>query len=363
MIKVGITHGDINGISYEVIMKALADERVCEFCTPVIFGSAKLLGYFRKVLGIDNFQVNQIQDATQARAGVVNLVNITDKELKVDLGVPTPESGDAAMLSLRCGVEALRDGAVDVFVTAPVNKANIHSEEFALGHTEYLQEMLGRSDDEKALMILFADALRVALVTTHLAIKDVPDALTKDIIVEKIRTFASVLRRDFGIDGPKIAVLALNPHAGDNGLVGMEEQTVITPAIDEAFEQGIFVFGPYPADGFFGAESWRNFDGVLAMYHDQGLTPFKIIAGVKGVNFTAGLCKIRTSPDHGTGYDIAGKNIANPESMRQAIYSAVDIFRLRCDFDRASANPLRRQYVERGADNTVDLSQEDDKEI
>ncbi len=357
MIKIGITHGDINGIGYEVIMKALADDRITELCTPVIFGSAKLIGYYRKVLGTDSFSANQITTAEKARDGAVNLVNITSEELKVDMGRPTEESGKAAFLSLQKGVEALRRGEIDALVTAPICKQCIHSEEFAMGHTEYLQRQFGGEDD-RALMILFNDVMRIAVATTHLALKDIPGTITQKLVAEKIEDLHKALTQDFGIDGPKIAVLSLNPHAGDGGLLGNEEAEIIAPAIKEATAKGILAFGPFAADGLFGSGSWRLYDGILAMYHDQGLAPFKLLAGDNAVNFTAGLPVIRTSPDFGTAFDIAGANKADASGMRTAIYAAIDLLRTRRRHLRAAANPLRKSYVERGADKTVDLSKE-----
>jgi 4-hydroxythreonine-4-phosphate dehydrogenase len=396
MLKVGITHGDINGISYEVIIKALEDERMCELCTPIIFGSAKLIGYYKKVLGVENFAVNQVNTARQAKDGAVNLVNIVDGELKVDMGKATAEAGRAAVLSLDAAVEALKDGSIDVLVTAPINKHAIHSDLFPYtGHTEYLQAKLGVIDEDveeddateevaedneaaevvaessvdasktsdKALMILFKDNLRLALVTNHLAVTDIPSHITEELVYEKIKSFNTALIQDFGLTRPRIAVLSLNPHGGDEGLLGDEESTKITPAIKRAFDEEIMAFGPFPSDGFFGSGTYRNFDGVLAMYHDQGLTPFKLEAGADGVNFTAGLKYVRTSPGHGTGYDIAGKGVADATSMRHAIYEACDIYRRRKTYLRSKMNPLRKQYVERGADKTIDLSKEPEPEI
>lgn len=357
-IRVGITQGDINSISYEVIIKALAAEGITELCTPVIFGSGKILAYYRKNLGIENFNVNQIYDPSQARHGVVNLVNITEEEYKIEPGKCTPQGGIAALESLRAATEALRAGEIDVLVTAPINKEAIQSDEFRFpGHTEYLEKEIG-AEGEKALMVLFNDMMRVALVTTHLPLKEVASAITKDKVADKIREFNTVLKRDFGIDGPKIAVLSLNPHCGDGGLLGTEETDCIFPAVEETFSEGILAFGPYAADGFFGGCREIMFDGILAMYHDQGLIPLKASSSDNGVNFTGGLQYVRTSPDHGTAFDIAGKGKASGASMREAIFQAIDIFKTRARYDRSVRNPLRKQYVERGADKTVDLSAE-----
>lgn len=358
-IRVGITHGDINGISYEIILKALADERIPELCTPVLFGSARLLAYFRKHLGIETALFNQCASTADIHDGECNIVNIAADELKVETGRPTEESGRAALLALEQATEAIAAGEIDVLVTAPINKKAIQGDGFNFpGHTEYLQDRLGGEDDH-ALMILFNDDLRVALVTTHLPLRDIPGALTREKVADTVKALAATLRRDFAIERPRIAVLGLNPHSGDDGLLGSEEAEIIAPAIDDCSAAHILAFGPYPADGFFGSGMWKKFDGVVAMYHDQGLAPFKTLAGTSGVNYTACLPFVRTSPDHGTGYDIAGRGIADPASMLQAIYKAIDIYRNRRDYDRASANPLRRQYVERGADKTIDLSKEE----
>lgn len=357
-IRVGITHGDINGISYEVIIKALGDERIPELCTPVVFGSSKLVGYYRKALGLDDAFYNQIRNAPEAHDGQCNIVNITDGEFKVEMGVATEESGRAALMALDAACEALRNHEIDVLVTAPINKSAMQMAGFGFpGHTEYLQQQLG--EGAQATMILFNENMRVALVSIHTPIKDVPAAITREAIVDKAKTLDATLRRDFAIERPRIAVLALNPHAGDNGVLGSEENDIIRPAIDDCAADGILAFGPYAADGFFGSGVWKKYDGILAMYHDQGLAPFKALAASEGVNYTAGLPFIRTSPDHGTGYDIAGKGVADPASMRQAIYSAIDIFRARNIYDRASANPLRKHYEARGADKTVDLTKDE----
>lgn len=359
LLKVGITHGDINGISYEIILRTLSDERLTEICTPIIFGSAKLIGYFKKLFGIENFRFNIIKDPAEAEEGVVNLVNISQEEFKVDLGIATPEAGRAALLSLDMATEALKNGEIDILVTAPINKHSIQSDDFHFaGHTEYLQDKLSDDSDDKSLMILFNDSARVALVTTHLPLSRLPEAISQEKVLDTITRFDASLRKDFAIAGPRIAVLSLNPHNGDNGLIGNEEKTAIIPAIQEATQKGIICFGPFAADGFFGSGAYRKYDGIVAMYHDQGLAPFKVIADNKGVNFTAGLPFVRTSPDHGTGYDIAGRNIADETSLREAIYKGIDIYRNRVAYLQATHNPLRKQYVEKGADKTVDLTKE-----
>lgn len=356
-IKVGITHGDINGIGYEVILKVLEDNRILELCTPVLYGSAKIAANYRKALDMPNISFNQIEDASEAKDDANNIINVVAEELRAEPGISSADAGAAAFASLERAVADLKSGLIDVLVTAPINKANIQSDTFTFpGHTEYLE---AAADSGRALMILCNDTLRVALVTTHLPISKVPQAITKEEIVSKLEIFNKSLIRDFGINAPRIAVFALNPHAGDSGLLGTEEQEVIIPAINEARERKILAFGPYAADGFFGAGRFVKFDGILAMYHDQGLAPFKALATDTGINFTAGLPFIRTSPDHGTGYDIAGRGEASAESMRAAIYSAIDICRNRRADDEARRSPLRRLYHEKGSDNDVlDLSGE-----
>lgn len=351
-IKVGITHGDINGIGYEVILKTLEDNRILELCTPVVYGSAKIAGYYRKGLEMGNIPMNIVESASQARRDTNNIINVVPEDIKVEPGVSTPEAGRAAFLALERAVADLKNGDIDVLVTAPINKNNIQSDDFHFaGHTEYLASCAG--EDARALMILFNDRLRVALVTTHCPIAEVAKEITVERLKEKLADFYLSLEKDFGLSHPRIAVLALNPHAGDGGVIGHEEQNVIAPAIEQARKDGVNCYGPYPADGFFGAEQYRKFDGVLAMYHDQGLAPFKTLAMAGGVNFTAGLPFVRTSPDHGTGYDIAGKGEASEESLREAIYAAIDIFRNRARYEESHRNPLRRQYFDKSKDNVV----------
>lgn len=342
-IRVAITHGDVNGVGYEIIFKTFADPAMLELCTPIIYGSPRVAIFHRKAMGLTvNF--NTIHDASEAQAGKLNLVACFDDEVKIDFGQPTPESGRAAYLALERAVEDYKKGLYDVLVTAPISKSAIQNDEFRFpGHTEYLQQCFA-GEDENALMILMNDKLRVALVTTHLPISKVAAAITPEAVEMKIRDLYASLRRDFLISAPRIAVLALNPHAGDSGLLGSEEREVISPVVSKLTGEGIPCFGPYAADGFFGDANYRNFDAVLAMYHDQGLAPMKALGMADGVNFTAGLDLVRTSPDHGTAYDIAGKGVADEGSMRQAIYSAIDIFRNREFFDESGANPLREEY-------------------
>ena len=347
-IRVGITQGDTNGVGYEVIFKVFADPAMFELCTPIIYGSPKIAAYHRKALNLEtNFSI--INSAEEAREGRLNLLACFDDEVKVELGQPSKEAGNAALKALDKAMTDYRRGLFDVLVTAPINKATIQSPGFDFpGHTEYIETSVG--EGKKALMVLMNDILRVALVTTHLPIKDIAKAITKEAIVEKADIFHQSLKRDFRISNPRIAILALNPHAGDNGVLGSEEQTVIKPAINELVAKGIQAFGPYPADGFFGAASYYHFDGVLAMYHDQGLAPFKTIALENGVNYTAGLPIIRTSPDHGTAYDIAGQGKADESSMRQAIYTAIDVWHNRQNYDEPLQNPLPKFFHEKRED-------------
>lgn len=353
-LRVGITHGDFNGVGYEVILKMLDDPRILELCTPVVYGSAKIAAYYRKGLELAfNIPFNQIQQASQARTDAVNIVNVIGQEAHIAPGESTPEAGEAAFIALERAVADLKEGTIDVLLTAPINKANIQSDTFRFaGHTEYLASACG--DGAEPLMILFNDRIRVALVTTHLPLAKIAEAITEDAIVAKLQLFNQSLTADFAIVKPRIAVLSLNPHAGDGGLLGAEEKEIIAPAIERARNQlKIHAFGPYPADGFFGNGLYTKFDGVLAMYHDQGLTPFKTLAMESGVNFTAGLPYVRTSPDHGTGYDIAGKGAASEASMRAALYAAIDIFRSRRTHEEMTASPLPKLYHERGRDNVV----------
>lgn len=348
-IRVAITQGDTNGVGCEVILKTFSDPAMFEICTPIVYGSPKVITYHKKALNIDtNYSI--INRAEEARDGRLNVLTCFDEEVKIELGQPSEEAGRAAFKALDCAMADYRAGLYDVLVTAPINKATIQSEGFHFpGHTEYIETKVG--DGNKALMILMNESLRVALVTTHLPIKDISKAITKEAIIEKAVIFHNSLRRDFRISSPRIAVLSLNPHAGDDGLLGSEEKEIIIPAIEELEKQGIQAFGPYAADGFFGSNSYDYFDGVLAMYHDQGLAPFKTIALDSGVNFTAGLPIVRTSPDHGTAYDIAGQGKADENSFRQAIYTAIDVFRNRQNYDEPLQNPLPKLFHEKRDDS------------
>ena len=348
-IKVGITHGDTNGIGYEVILKMLEDPRIADLCTVVVYGSGKVASFYRKAMELQQVQFNRIDSAAEAKDGVYNIINVVGEDLKVEPGTATEEAGAAALASLEAAVSDLRVGDIDVLVTAPINKHSIQSSSFNFpGHTEYLEVSFDSDETPcKALMIMCAARLRVALLTTHVPLSKVAEAVTKEAVVEKLKQFDRSLRRDFGVQTPRIAVLSLNPHAGEDGLLGMEENEIIIPAIKEARDERILAFGPYASDGFFGSGNYATFDGVLAMYHDQGLVPFKTLSMDSGVNFTAGLPVVRTSPDHGTGYDIACKNEANPESMRCALYTAIDIYRNRINYDEAYSHPLRHHHLEK----------------
>lgn len=338
-IVVGISQGDINGISYEVIIKALMDPRVYDFCVPVVYGSAKVAAYHRKALNIVNFSFNNVRNADEANLKRANIVNCLDDNIRVELGKSTTIAGEASYLALQAAVKDLKDKKIDVLVTAPINKDNIQSENFKFpGHTEYLTKEFG---EEEALMLMVSENLKVGVVTGHLPISKVPQAITTDAILKKLRIMNKSLIQDFRIRKPKIAVLGLNPHAGDNGLLGREEIEIIIPAIEKAKQENILALGPYPADGFFGSDSFKKFDAILAMYHDQGLVPFKALAFGTGVNFTAGLSAIRTSPGHGTAFEIAGLNEASADSFRNAIYLACDIYRNRTEYIELSKNPLQ----------------------
>lgn len=352
-LRVGITHGDFNGVGYEVILKMLDDARILELCTPIIYGSAKIAAFYRKSLELAGpWQPVQINSAADASADAVNIINVIGQEAHITPGEASKEAGEAAFIALERAVEDLKNGHIDVLLTAPINKSTIQSDTFRFpGHTEYLAA--SAADGSQPLMILFNENIRVALVTTHLPIAKVPEAITTENIVEKLALFNKSLTTDFAVVKPRIAVLALNPHAGEEGLLGKEEKEIIAPAIEKARQMKIHAFGPYAADGFFGNGLYTKFDGVLAMYHDQGLAPFKTLAMDSGVNFTAGLPFVRTSPDHGTGYDIAGKNRASEESMRAALYAAIDIYRSRQAFNEMTASPLPKLYHEKGRDNVV----------
>lgn len=338
-IIVGISQGDTNGIGYEVIIKSLADPRILDSFTPVIYGSSKAFGFYKKLLhNIGQIETYVINSAKDAKPKSINIVNCLPDNIVIEPGKATPDSAKAAIKSLECAVSDLKKGDIDVIVTAPINKRAMGNEGFGFtGHTEYLQKQFNA---EEVTMFMVSDQIKVGVVTGHIPLRDVSSAITQEKILRKLRNMRKSLQRDFGVDEPKIAVLGLNPHCGDGGLIGDEEQKVILPAIQAAQSEGIAAYGPYSADGFFGLGNYSRFDATLAMYHDQGLVPFKAIAFEEGVNFTAGLPVVRTSPDHGTAYEMAGRDEADPQSMMSAIYMAIDIFRNRLAFDKLNENRL-----------------------
>ncbi len=344
----GITHGDYNSIAYEVILKALEDERLLELCDIIVYGSEKIARQQAELMNLPEVKFNVVDNAGDAASDRFNMINVVD-DVKTEPGQSTPEAGLAAFAALENAVADLRTGNIDVLVTAPINKHNIHSQSFTFpGHTEYLESSLGNPGD--AMMIMVSDRLKVALVTIHLPLSEVAANITRQHVEKSILKLEQSLRSDFGVHKPRIAVLSLDPHVGDNGVIGKADEEIVAPAIADASAKKVLCFGPYSADGFFGSGAYTKFDGVLAMYHDQGLTPFKLIAGDEGINFTAGLDYVRTSPDHGTAYDIAGKGIAEAGSLRNAIYQAIDIYRNRKSHSEAYSNPLRKQNFDRGSD-------------
>ena len=346
-LKIGITQGDHNGIGLEVIIKTFLDPQMLEICIPVLFGSQKTFSHHRKALNVD-MRFTSVRSAEMAVLKQLNIVNVYEEDIPVDFGMSTPAGGKYALKSIETACEALEQNKIHALVTAPINKHNIQLQEFSAtggpasgwqfkGHTDYLEMRFKKP----ALMLMCADKFRVGIVTGHVPIANVSAIISQEKIVQKIQAMNKALIEDFGIRKPKIAVLGLNPHAGDSGVIGTEEQSVIIPAIVKAKTEGIFVMGPYSADGFFGNNTHEKFDGVLAMYHDQGLIPFKTIAFETGVNYSAGLPIVRTSPDHGVGYDIAGKNQANESSFRSAVYLACDIVKTRKQEKEITANPLK----------------------
>lgn len=344
-IKLGISIGDYNGIGCEVALKTFQDPRMLDFCTPIIFASNKVISQQKSDLEL-NISFNGVRDASQSIDGKINIVNVWKETPNVDYGKATEEAGKYAIKSLRAAVAALKNGKIDVLVTAPINKNNIQSEDFNFpGHTDFLaQELNGES-----LMFMVTDTLRIGLLTDHIAVKDVAQAITPALIRNKVETMEKSLKMDFGIRRPKIALLGINPHSGDNGTIGEEDDKILKPAIQELFDQGTLVYGPYSADSFFGSNSHNNFDAILAAYHDQGLIPFKTLSFGKGVNYTAGLEKIRTSPDHGTAYEIAGKGEADENSFKEAVFTAIQVFKNREENIALNKNPLQKQKIKRAS--------------
>ena len=324
---VGITQGDINGIGYEIILKTLCDSRIFDSFIPIVYGQSKVFSYYKKNFNMEDLSYSLIRDAHQAQTGRINFINHTDEELKIDPGIATDTAGKAAFDALKLAVDDLNKGNIDALVTAPVNKSTIQSEQFHFSsQKKYISTFY---KDETPLMLMVSDKLRIGSVTNHVSLRETPDAITKELITEKLNVFIKTLQQDFGIKYPRIAVMGLNPHTGDGGLYGKEELEIIIPAIKEAQEKDQLVFGPFSADGFFGSAAWTKYDGILCMFHDQAMISFKILAVDGGVNFTAGLPVVRTAPDHGTGYDIANKNIADPDSFRHAIFLAIDVLKNR----------------------------------
>lgn len=349
-IRIGITQGDVNGIGYEVIIKALSDPRMCELCTPVIYGSSKVANFYKKQIeAAETFSFQTVKSVREATPKRISLVECSAGDLRVEPGVLTAAAGEASVAALKAAVADLKAGLIDAIVTAPICKENVQSDHFDFtGHTEFFAHEFGGDP----LMLMCSERLKVGLVTIHIPVSEVSAAITQERIVTKLRELRSSLVQDFAIHEPRIAVLSLNPHAGDGGLIGSEEKEIITPAIQSALNHKILAFGPFPADGFFASAAYQKYDAVLAMYHDQGLAPFKALSG-GGVNFTAGLSMVRTSPAHGVGFDIAGSGKADESAMREAIYMAIDTIRNRRVYAEISANPLRKFRRESGADVSV----------
>ncbi len=343
-IKIGITHGDINGISYEVIIKTFQDSRIFDFCTPIVYGSPKVAAYHRKALNVSNFTFNTISNAEEALPRKANLINCLDDNIRVELGKSTPMAGESALISLEQATNDLQQGKIDAMVTCPLNRDTTKSGEYSfLGHTDFLAEKFKTPD---SLILMTSETMKVGVVSGHVPISDVKDYITTENILKKLKLLNNTLIKDFAIQKPKIAVLGLNPHAGDSGTIGKEEEEIIIPAIKKAKEnENILALGPYSADGFFGSDSFAKFDAILAMYHDQGIAPFKALNFGDGVNYTAGLPIIRTTPDHGTAYEIAGLGKASANSFRQAIYLACNIYHNREQHVELTANPLKKYDV------------------
>ncbi len=346
---IGITTGDLNGIGLEVIIKTFSDNRMLELCTPVIFASNKVINYYRRITPEHTFNFTSTKDMTKLNPKQINIFNCWEDEVPLQPGVLTEAGGKYAIRSLMVATQCLKDGELDGLVTAPIHKSNTNMPDFPYtGHTPYFKEKFGAKD---VVMLLFNGNFRVALVTEHIPIAKVAAAITKEAILSKLAILKETLIKDFGIDKPKIAVLGLNPHAGDEGLIGNEELTIIKPVIDQQRQAGNLTFGPYSADSFFARDTYSEFHAILAMYHDQGLVAFKTIAQGEGVNYTAGLPVIRTSPDHGTAFNIAGKNLADPASFREAVYQCIDLINQRGEYAANTANPMRRGRIEKERDH------------
>jgi len=336
-IVVGISIGDLNGIGSEVVLKTFQDQRMLDFCTPVIFASVKSMSFFKKTYELD-VNLHGIDNLSEIVHKKINVVNVWREPLTISFGTEDPEMGAYAIKSLEAAVSALKKSEIDVLVTAPINKSNVQSESFNFpGHTDYLAKEL----EGDSLMLMISNELKVGLLTDHVAVKDIANTITRELIDKKIKIIHKTLIEDFGIVRPKIAVLGINPHNGDNGVIGNEDDTVLRPALDNIRNNGKVVMGPYAADSFFGSGNYKNFDAIIASYHDQGLIPFKTLAFGNGVNYTAGLNRIRTSPDHGTAFDVAGKNKANAESFKEAVFQAINIYKKRMEYQEISENPLK----------------------
>ena len=361
-IKIGISQGDVNGIGYEVILKTLLDSRILEMCTPIVYGSAKVAAYHRKALNINNLSLNHIRSAKEATPRRAHIINCIDDNVRVELGKSTKIAGEASFMALDRATDDLKNGEIDALITAPINKDNIQSENFHFpGHTEFLAQ---KFNAKNYVMLMVSENMKVGVVTTHIPLAEVAQKITKQAVLSKIQIIARALQQDFAISRPRIAVFGLNPHAGDNGLIGSEDKEIILPAIIQAKKEGIIALGPYPADGFFGSEDYRKFDAILAMYHDQGLIPFKLASFDRGVNYTAGLPVIRTSPAHGTAYALAGEGKASPESFRQALYLAIDIFKNRKIYRKISKNPLKKVEINLNqVDESVNIEEEEDQTL
>lgn len=342
-IKLGISIGDLNGIGSEVALKTFEDSRMLDFCTPIIFASNKTVSHLKNALNL-GIQFTGIQDPSRAISGKINVVNVWKDTPEIKFGVEEKEAGTYAIKSLRAAVNALKKDNIDVLVTAPINKKNIQDEDYGFpGHTDYLAQQL----EGDSLMFMVTEKLKVGLLTDHVAVKDVADAITPDLIRKKVKIIEQSLKMDFGIRKPRIAVLGINPHSGDDGVIGQEDEKVMKPTLKALVDEGHLVYGPYAADGFFGSGTYLQFDGVIAAYHDQGLIPFKTLSFGKGVNYTAGLAKVRTSPDHGTALDIAGQGVADESSFKEAVYMALQIYKNRDEYQELTANPLKKQKLKR----------------
>ncbi len=358
-IKIAITHGDINGIGYEIILKALSEPHLYEICTPIVYGSPKVAAYHKKALNLMNLTITTIRNVDEAGYRKASVINCNDDNIRVELGKATPHSGFAAFQALERASQDLLQNKIDIVVTAPINKSNVQSNDFKFpGHTEYFAKKFNADD---VLMLMIGDKLKIGVVTGHVPLSKVASQITTELILKKIRILNKTLKEDFAIGKPVIGVLGLNPHAGDDGVIGDEEQKFIIPAIQRAREENIMAMGPYPADGFFGSNNFAKFDAILAMYHDQGLIPFKVLCFEEGVNFTAGLPIIRTSPGHGTAYEIAGKNEASVSSFLQAIYWAIDIYKNRTLYkdlkENAMSTDIAKSVLADAPEEIIDLKE------